>query len=510
MRGRVNGLVESSTVGFRNATGRGTCHHMRLAGIKILPLKKTFRARARGARAGAGTRLGTDVTEAIHRACSSFFLDSTFSHTALTPHARHTAPGPSRSSSWPVEQRLLQWYLELGHCVGRLGARSVAPDEPSGADLLAGDDVDAVVHAHVAALGDLGPRLGGGARLRGVPLERVVLAVLLVRVRGEELARARGDVHDGDGARAVDHEQRDVVLGQLVPVEHADVGRGGDDLVREPRVLALRLAELERGVVVEEDEGGDAVRQAGHDRARVDEHLVVEAALVAVLRVHRALHHVLELRGRQRRDEVGRAARDERAHVVLPRAEHLRLGGREDDAARRERVELGRVDDARRPPLLEPAAPRVEEAAVGLPLVVARHPRRGVVLRAVEAVDRQPGLAQVVARLAALEELAQVSARQAGDALGHAAAAARDLAVLLGPVDPRVRTLRGGAVRRHDDVFGLLRPATVGLLDLTHAALADGHVVLVGKLGLARVRVDRRRVGDAAVEPCAAAVQALV
>ena len=62
MRGRVNGLVESSMVGFRNRerTGRARAGG---AGIKILPLyvinfkrkKKNFRARAAARAQVAGT-----------------------------------------------------------------------------------------------------------------------------------------------------------------------------------------------------------------------------------------------------------------------------------------------------------------------------------------------------------------------------------------------------------------------------------------------------------------------
>ena len=138
-----------------------------------------------------------------------------------TPYSRTAMSLPRKSSSRAVfcKKRLLKWYVQIRQRVRRLRAWSVTPDHPVCADLLARDHV-AILHPHVAALSQVGRAPGDGTRLV-VFLEGVVLSVLLVGVRGDELARASGDVHEGERTSAVDHEKRYVDLGKLVPAQRA-------------------------------------------------------------------------------------------------------------------------------------------------------------------------------------------------------------------------------------------------------------------------------------------------
>mmetsp|Transcript_81002 Transcript_81002/g.196550 ORF Transcript_81002/g.196550 Transcript_81002/m.196550 type:complete len:265 (-) Transcript_81002:710-1504(-) len=182
-----------------------------------------------------------------------------------------------------------------------------------------------------------------------------------LRVGGEAVRRGVGRAQAAvgrDQPLAVDLEQRDGPLVEVrVVVEHLHVDARGLDLIRH-------------GDVIEVDDAGERARQVLRVVGRVDQYLVVGVGDRVVL-IHRGLEHVLELilaEGlgvtRQLARVAARAAERERRHVVGPRAQHLRLGGREEDAARADGVVLLGVDDGGRHP--HAVAPRAV-----LPLLVA-------------------------------------------------------------------------------------------------------------------------------------------
>jgi len=248
--------------------------------------------------------------------------------------------------------------------------------------------------------------VGAGVRVRVMVRVKVRASVrvrvrLRVRVRfrspAQRGARERGLVRHGAepgppaqrGRRAGEPEERQVGLAQLVLAQEGEVRARG----LRPR----RLDQLRRLRVVKVEEARDRVRQLAHVVLRVKPHLIRERALVQ--------------RGGERLAEraVGAGAVDAQSCRVRRRAQHPGVLRRQQDAAVAHCVPILRVDDRRRPPGAEGLAPTISGA---------RLPRLLVMLRPIEAVDREADLTEFVRRLAMVDELAQRIDREPGPPRG--------------------------------------------------------------------------------------------
>ena len=307
-----------------------------------------------------------------------------------------------------------------------------------------------------------------------------LLAVALVGVRVEELARALGHVGEVPvrlAARVV-HALELVVRDLDQPYV---VLLGEAELVQDAQVRLRRLHAAVGVIALEpEDDCRDGPGQALHVLGGVDQDLVVPEQQ---LRVHRALEHLLELVPVELADAVAvaravarRAARAHRAHVVDERAVDVVLGGREQEAAVPKGVGLLRVDDRGGPPPIE-----VLRAA---PAGDARLEQARRLLRLVEAVHEQPRLGQAVARLRVVEELPRpvddlaLVARSAGAHLGLAGA----------------QLLRTAAAP-------LLERVAVALRHLVGLLVPQSRRALVLVLGRRRIRRRRRALHAALDDP---------